>query len=455
MSISPTRRWLALGAVVTLGAVAAACGSDDGTGNDSPAPSESDAASPNDTSGAAPDGDALIVGMLMAFSGPTSIEGDEAVNGCLPAQQVINDAGGVLGQPISCEAFDTRGTPTDGVTAARQMLATTPNLIHTIGPSTAEAAAVAPILGEEQIVMISPAGDGRFDTNEDPFYYRLTTSDSIGALAQALYVSEQGYENFASVFVSGASAQANIPPLRAGAELLDLEMVEDLTIQPEQPSYQSEVARLVAADPDVIIFEADPVTAATLLAELRASGGDHIPLITNVLATTGEWQEAVLDAYGEDLFEQNMIPVIRYSDTTGAGNQVFLETLQGLDGSDGIDFASFSESVYSRSFFDGVHAVALAITVAGSTDPAVFNEHIVPILSADDGDTVVTNYADALAALERGESIHWVGASGELRLNQHNNVLGQFASYRWNRDAGLFEQVELLDADALGELSVG
>ncbi|MCV7059533.1 ABC transporter substrate-binding protein [Mycolicibacterium vaccae] len=124
-------------------------------------------------------GDPLVVGMLMAFSGPTAVEGAEVVNGCLPAAAEINEAGGVLGRDIECEAFDTKGTASDSVPAARQMLSTTSNLFTVLGPSTAEAAAAAPVLEEAGQVMFSPAGDGRFDRTELDYYYRLITSDTV------------------------------------------------------------------------------------------------------------------------------------------------------------------------------------------------------------------------------------------------------------------------------------
>lgn len=98
--------------------------------------------------GSASGGDPLVVGMLMAFSGPTVVEGAEVVNGCLPAASQINEAGGVLGRDIECEAFDTKGTASDSVPAARQMLSTTSNLFAVLGPSTAEAVAAAPILND-------------------------------------------------------------------------------------------------------------------------------------------------------------------------------------------------------------------------------------------------------------------------------------------------------------------
>ena len=400
--------------------------------------------------------DALVAGMLMAFSGPTTLEGTESLNGCLPAATTINEAGGVLGREIRCEAFDTKGTATDSVPAARQMISTTPDLFVVIGPSTAEAVAAAPVLEDAGQVMISPAGDGRFDRTELNYFYRLVTSDTVGAQAMALHAQQSGFGNVALVFASGASAQANIPPLEEALEGLGVGITQSLTIAPEQPSYRTEVARLVQARPDAIIFEADAVTTGTFLTELNQAGGGDIKLVTNILAATGEWQQSALAAYGGDEALANALQVvIRYNEDGGVGTQRFVETIESLEGQDGIDAASFKESVYSRAYFDGVVLAALAATQVDSVDPQVYNEVIPGILAEGDGKTVVNTYAEGVEALANGEDIQYAGANGAYRLNEFHNVIGAFAFYDWDPAAGALRLVNELDAASLEALAGG
>ncbi|KUI26617.1 ABC transporter substrate-binding protein [Mycobacterium sp. GA-2829] len=406
--------------------------------------------------GGAGSGDPLVVGMLMAFSGPTAVEGAEAVNGCLPAAAEINEAGGVLGRDIECEAFDTKGTASDSVPAARQMLSTTSNLFTVLGPSTAEAAAAAPVLEEAGQVMFSPAGDGRFDRTELDHYYRLITSDSVGAQAMALHSQRQNFDKVALVFVGGASAQANIPPLQEALKGLGVGVTEAMTIQPEQPSYRTEVARIMQNRPAAIMFEADAVTAGTFLTELNQAGGGDIPVVTNTLATTGDWQSAALSAYGGDeALAKSLQVVVRYAQEGGAGTETFLETLQSLEGQDGIDVPSFKDSAYSRAAYDGVILSGLAATKTDSVKPEDYNSAIPDILAAGEGKTVVTDYAEGVEALGKGEDIQYVGANGEYRLNEFHNVIGAFAFYDWDPSAKQLRLVSQLPAEELEALASG
>ncbi|PQD97626.1 hypothetical protein CYL16_26970 [Mycobacterium sp. EPG1] len=400
--------------------------------------------------------DPLVVGMLMAFSGPTAVEGAEVVNGCLPAATEINDAGGVLGRTIECEAFDTKGTASDSVPAARQMLSTTSNLFAVLGPSTAEAVAAAPVLEEATQVMFSPAGDGRFDRTELDYYYRLITSDSVGAQAMALHAKQQGFGNVALVFVGGASAQANIPPLEEALGGLGIPVTEALTIQPEQPSYRTEVARILQNRPAAIVFEADAVSAGTFLTELNQAGGGDIPVVTNTLATTGDWQKAAVTAYGgDDALAKSLQVVVRYAQEGGPGTETYVETLQSLDGQDGIDVPSFKDSAYARAAYDGVIVAGLAATKTDSVEPEDYNSAIPELLAAGDGKTVVSNYADGVDAIKEGKDVQYVGANGEYRLNEFHNVIGAFAYYDWDPSTKSLRLVKQLPAEELEALASG
>lgn len=410
------RRTLRTLVIVTLlaGVVLAACGDDD------------------DSGGGASSGDDLSFGVFMAFSGPTNYEGIQAMNGCLPAAHLINEAGGVMGSDVSCVEYDTHGTPTDAVPEARRMLATASNLVGVVGPSSAEAAATAPIISEAEIPMFSVAGDASFDESTDPFYYRLVPSDAVSAKAMALYASENGFENIALVFASGASAQANIPPLEAAADALDLNIVENLTIEPEQPSYQTEVARLAQADLDAIIWETDATTAGTLFGELSNAGVTDVPLITTFVASFTDIQEALVNSFGSELLGEVLTPIFRHSALEGEGFDIYDEALLSLDGSDGVDYDQYAADHYTRAHYDGVIIMALAMAVAESTDPAVYNDSVLGVLEAGPDKTVVNSFAQGIEALEAGDDIQYVGANGEILLNEFQNITGIYGYNGWD-----------------------
>ena len=272
----------------------------------------------------------------------------------------------------------------------------------------------------------------------------------------ALHSQQTGFDQVALEFVSGASAQANIPPREEALDGLGVSVTEAMTIAPEQPSYRTEVARILQNRPAAILFEADAVTAGAFLTELNQAGGGDIPVVANTLATTGEWQEAALAAYGSDeAMAKALQVVIRYSQDGGPGTETFTQTLESLDGQDGIDVPSFKDSAYSRAAYDGVILSGLAAAKTDSVDPETFNEAIPEILAAGDGKTVVNTYAEGIDALGNGEDIQYVGANGEYRLNEFHNTIGAFAFYDWDPAAKSLRLVNQLDAAELEALASG
>ena len=65
---------------------------------------------------------ALTAGVLHAFTGQNAFFGLNAQNSCKAAAAEINKAGGIMGHPLSCSDYDTKGDPADAVPVTNRML---------------------------------------------------------------------------------------------------------------------------------------------------------------------------------------------------------------------------------------------------------------------------------------------------------------------------------------------
>ena len=397
-------------------------------------------------------GGTLVFGELMPFTGDQASEGAQVTNGCQPAIAVINKAGGVLGNKVTCQEFDTRGDAVDAVPAAEAMLATTTNLVGVLGPSTAEAPSTEPLLQQANMPMFSVAGDPQFDKSTDPYFYRFTPSDDLAAKALALEAKDLGFKRVALVFTAGGSAQSNVPPLQAVAPLLAQQITDSFSITPNLPSYRTEVAKLLADKPDVIINEGDPQSDATFFGELQEAGG-NIPMVITAEAGFSDWQNAVSTAMGTDVLAKLMTVVDPYAPTQGEGWQFFNDTLKGLH-VNGVDYQQFNADIYARTTYDACIAMALAMTAANSIDPKTYNPHIVDILTPGAGKTTVYTYQEGLDALKAGKKIYLVGAGGDLGLNKYHNVTGAFETQHWDPSTKALVHVGVIPNDELQALSL-
>jgi ABC-type branched-subunit amino acid transport system substrate-binding protein len=386
----------------------------------------------NGASGGSGGGGTLTFGVLMPFSGALAPDGIQTLNGCLTASYAINQAGGILGHKVACQENDTRSDPVDTVPAAQKMLSTTSNLAGVFGPDSGVAFAVTPMLQRAKMTMFSVAGDPVFDKNTDPYFYRLTPADDLAARSLAIYAKDRGFTRIALVFTTDGSAQTNDPPLVAAAKILGLKITANLQILADQSSYRSEVATLAASFPQAILTETDPQTTGTFFGELAQAGG-LTPMIVTAISLYPAWQTAIKTAIGQSGMVKDVSTVVPYAAPTGKGWQLYAQYIKHAPGTDP---KQFTTDQYARSQYDGGVLMALAMTKAKSTVPAVYNKYITQIMTPGAGKTVVYSYAQGKQALAAGKSIQYIGAGGFLNLNKYHNVNGVFEIERWQPSGG-------------------
>src|SRR5438270_3964285 len=157
----------------------------------------------------------LVVGIVAPFTGADAQLGPAYFAACLPATRAINAAGGILGRQVTCKQFDTRGEPADAVPAARQMVASTPNLMMVIGCTSDEASTVIPILEQAHIPSFCMTGQSEFNKSNFKYFHRLVPPDEFDAFAMvgiALYYDH--FKNAALVFGNDIGSQAFVEPAR-------------------------------------------------------------------------------------------------------------------------------------------------------------------------------------------------------------------------------------------------
>ena len=288
-----------LACVLSTGLVLSACGSGSGSG-----------------SGAQANSTPLVIGIFNPYSGANASYGPEGGSGCFAAATEITAAGGILGhKKFTCTAVDTKGDPVDAVPIARKMIATTTNLEGVLGPSSLEASATAPLLDAAHIPMMADTGQVTYDHTSLKYFWRNTPSDDFYGYAMALYAHDSGHSRAALVFGNDISDQGTVPTVVKGFKKAGGHIAINEAIALDQPGYQSEVQRVIAAKPDVIFDEFDPQTAATFFGELRQFGAS-IPMVSTGAQYTN-WIKAVSRAMGASNLAKIYHNVLGYSSSGG------------------------------------------------------------------------------------------------------------------------------------------
>jgi ABC-type branched-subunit amino acid transport system substrate-binding protein len=370
-------------------------------------------------------GGTMTIGVIYPFTGASADQGPIGMAGCLSGAAEVNDGGGVLGKTFVCKSFDTKGDPADAVSAANQMMASA-NPIMVIGASD-DAVTTSPIVTAAHVPNFATIGDPHFDQQTDTYFYRLTPSDALQGVALGYWVSTKNYAKPAAAFTTDLGAQTSVPPLRAEIEKQGGKLVADLTLAPDANSYRTEVSKLIAVHPDVLVSEMDPQSSTTFLSEYLQLAG-NLPIVLGTQRTSNsDWIQAVLGGIGQANFTKSITSITPYVDLSGPGYELYKKWLLTLGGQ--VDKPEqYVGHPYAISDYDAVNITALAMNMANSTDPTKYNAFITKVTAASTGATVVNGYADGLAALKAGKQIQYVGASGPLVFDQYHSA-GRAFSY--------------------------
>jgi branched-chain amino acid transport system substrate-binding protein len=370
-------------------------------------------------SGAASSSYKLEIAVFSPFTGPNGEYGYFNYYGCVPAVDLINQAGGILGHNVNCQIVDDRGDPADAVPAAQNMVASSSHLVGEIDGNSGLLSATVPVECKAKLVQLSVGGDPAYDHNTCAYWWRTVPGDDQAGYALAAYIKyDTHFTKVGALFAADVAAQGNVPGLVNGAKNLGLTIVNNQKLALDQTSYATEVQQLKSAHPQVIATESDPQTAGVLFANLKQAG--ELPPIVGTSGTSGaDYDRAAIAAIGRSTYGKDFLRVIQYTATAGPAFNVWKPALMSAPGIK--DRTTQLTGFGPETAYDHVTMEALAMLAAHSTNGTVYNNYIPKIVS---GKVKVYSFAQGKAALAKGETIDFVGLEGQVKFNQYHNSAG-------------------------------
>lgn len=405
----------ALVASVGLAAGAAACGGGDDGGDGGGGGSSS-----KDSS--------ATVGILVPLTGELGSFGK-------PWQQAIelafDHANAEQGMPAKIDTVveDEKTEPQVAVQVARKMI-DQQDVSTIIGPTSGPIVAVAPIAKRSRVPVIGVAS-GTVSLNRlgGDYVYRTVASDDSDGLAIAKFLTEQSASNVAMLVQNEESTLSPAETFRKEFEANGGKIVSSVTFNPDQSSYRAEVQKVLGSNPDWIVCACGQQSGVTILKQADSAGYDGDWMVTADIITP----EAI-KAVGEDIME-GVYGEVASSDDSLPAYKDFAAAFKEKYGADPYPFTANS--------YDAGVLTALAMAAAKSTDGEDINAKIPEV--ANPPGTQVTNLADGLAALAKGEDINYDGASGPVDLDETGTASSPYSVQQVTD--GKWKQVEFYSAD--------
>jgi ABC-type branched-subunit amino acid transport system substrate-binding protein len=418
--------WLAV-AVAGLVLGLAACGGDDDDGDGGPGETQLDLTI----------GDSLpLSGDLADFGPPGEKAADIAVD---QINEAISEAG--VDHTVEIVHEDNETNPQAAVQAARKLVESDgASCIAGAWASADSIPTFESVSSREGVLQISPASTSDEITGlDDPdgLMNRTSPPDSFQGPTLADYMEQElGGAEGVTVNVGArndAYGTGLADTFGAAWEEKGGTIGEEVIYDPEQPSYDSEAGQITSGNPDAIVIVDFPETYNKMGPALVRTG-DFDASIT--FMTDGLASSELPASAGPEATEgaRGTAPGAPEEDEASvAFNDLYEQS----------DPRDIDRMTFDAQNFDAVILCYLAAVAAGSSDGTDMAAEVREI-SGPPGDKYTwEQLPDAIEALQNGDDIDYVGAAGELDMDEAgDSTAGVYDIYRYkNEEIDIFDEI--------------
>jgi neutral amino acid transport system substrate-binding protein len=365
------------------------------------------------------------LGTFLPLTGSLASLGPAAVSGAGEALSEINKDGGVNGKPacvISTDSSD-KTNPTIGNQSIQKLLSAKVSAILGAESSSVTENVLSTVTASDT-VMFSPANTDDALTGISKWYFRDAAPNSVEGNALGKQIIANGATKV-GILVFNDSYGTNLrDTIEKAVEAGGGKVVYGATgagqeFPDTETTFSSEVSAVLATKPDAIVVDAF----------------DQTNQILPALASAG-WNMKNTYFVDGNLNDYTTVPGI--PDLTGAEGSVqganpsaaFTKLLAGwyAKNENGAKITAFS---YGAESYDAVMIMALAADEAKSSLSTAIQPKILSVTGSTNG-TVCKDYADCVALIKKGKTIHYEGPSGVGPLNAgHDPSTGFISIYQY------------------------
>ncbi|MBS1270681.1 MAG: Leucine-specific-binding protein [Gammaproteobacteria bacterium] len=355
------------------------------------------------------------IGMLQGFTGPTeSLVAPMVVGGEIAIQE-ISDSGAFLGgKTLVSVRGDSTCIDAAAATAAAERLVTSENVVGILGAtcSGATTAVLNSVVRPNGIVMISPSATSpALSTIEDDgYFFRTAPSDARQGQIIADILERRGIESAALTYTNNDYGKGLADSIQAAFEDKGGNVTAVAAHEDGKGDYSAEVGSLAAAGGDVLVVAGylDQGGKGMIQASLDTGAFDKFILPDGMVgdSLTGHFGDAIDGSIGTN------------PGTDSPGAEMLIEVGMKNDFDKG-------GAPYVPELYDAAALLLFAMQSAGTTDSAVYKDHVIKVANAPGEKIFPGELAKGLKILAEGGEVDYVGA-GAVELVGSGEAAGAF-----------------------------
>lgn len=368
------------------------------------------------------------MGAVLPLTGPLSVLGLGMADAARLARGHINEGGGVLRTNLSLLVEDSQTSPVAAQDAATRLVASGASAIVG-GAATGESFAIFQATGPVGVLEMTPSASNPLFTNLDAndLFWRATASDALQGRVGA--VEAKAYRGWNTVGV-----MAENTPYGTGVAMAFREnytrmggtAARSVLFTPGQFSYTAELQALFATNLDAVFLVAIPPDGLAILRDWWA----------NRAAWPTEWLFA--DTLFDQVFTDQLAGLgVDVTGLTGVVKKGLVtaenQTAHDLYRTAYVNVYGREPTLFSANTYDAVFVISLAMeAAANATSPGAFKDWMRVVANPPGLRIFPTQWGAAIAAIEAGQDIDYVGASGSLNFDVMGDVGSSYCVWQVN-----------------------
>lgn len=349
---------------------------------------------------AAGHGETVKMGVMLGFTGPLESIAPAMAAATDLAIAEVNAAGTFLGgATVAAVQADDTCIDAGAATAAAERLITSDGVNAVMGATCSGVtnAVLQNVARPNGVVMISPSATspGLSTAEDDGLFFRTAPSDARQGVIISEILAERGFDTVAVTYTNNDYGKGLADAFQAAFEAAGGTVTISAAHEDGKADYTAEVGALAAAGGDVLVVAGyvDLGGSAMIRASLDTGAFDTFYLPDGMVGTV------LNDRFGAEL--NGTFGAYPGTDSEGAALFVEMATAAGFDGT----------SAFAPESYDAAALIMLAMAKAGSSDSAVFKDHVFDVANAPGEKIYPGELAKALELIAQGVDIDYDGAS--------------------------------------------
>ncbi len=389
-------------AITVLALGLAACGGDDDTTTD-PGTDATDVQTDGETdepiAGMHESDGTLSIGYILPETGQLAFLGPPQIKGVEYALSLINEAGGVLGNPVTLASGDEAGDAAIASQSATRLLGEGVDAIIGAAASGMSLSFIDQVTGAG-VVQCSASNTSPTFTNYDDggYYFRAAPTDALQGPVLAEAILGDGHEN---VVILARSDDYGQGLLKATQDALEAQgaTVTAISYDQEASTFSAEVGQATGASPDAVVLISFAEGAQILKEMIEAGAGPDALAVYGAdgLRSNTLWEDV-------DPTNAAVLEGMRGTAPAAATSEDFLADLQAFA-------PELTDLLFAGEAFDCATVIALAAESAGTEAGEAFRQAMIDVTR--DGEKC-DSFVSCKELLDAGTDIDYDGKSGAL-----------------------------------------